>query len=221
MTVKVLGFVPLDRVDPPIPGAVPRWARVLLQRANRLTPGGLSAEDLLAIWERSEGRCAISDLPFSFEVIGTGKAKRPFAPSLDRIDRLGGYEPRNVRLVCAIANFAMNAWGPEPLIALAKAIAWKVAEEEKNIERAARAWYKEQDARIAALEQELQGLQGGARQLAKRRLAGLKRARTLGPAGLKAAALKAAAVRQGLVPPEAAAEPPARRPRLGQTSLFE
>ncbi len=220
MTVKVLGFVPLDTVEPPIPGALPRWARVLLQRANRLTPGGLDAEDLLAIWERSEGRCAISDLPFSFEVIGTGKAKRPFAPSLDRIDRLGGYEPGNVRLVSTIANFAMNAWGPEPLIALAKAIAWKVAEEE-NTDHAARAWYRAQDARIAALEQELQKLHGSARVLAKRRLAGLKRARTLGPAGLKAAALKAAAVRQGLVPPEAAAEPPARRPRLGQTSLFE
>jgi hypothetical protein len=26
-----------------------------------------------------------------------------------------GYEPDNVRLVCALANFAMNAWGLEPL----------------------------------------------------------------------------------------------------------
>jgi hypothetical protein len=39
-----------------------------------------------------------------------GKAKRPYAPNLDRIDPRHGYEPDNVRVVCAIVNFAMNAW---------------------------------------------------------------------------------------------------------------
>ena len=65
----------------------------------------------MTVWERCEGRCAVSGLEFSEVQVGGGRARRPYAPSLDRIDTRRGYEPDNVRLVCAVANFAMNAWG--------------------------------------------------------------------------------------------------------------
>lgn len=89
---------------------MPLWARTLISRANRRTPvPGFTEDDMMTVWERCEGRCAVSGLEFSEVIVGTGRARRPYAPSLDRIDRTRGYEPDNVRLVCAVANFAMNA----------------------------------------------------------------------------------------------------------------
>jgi hypothetical protein len=79
-------------------------------------------DDLSAAWATCGGCCAISGLPFSLEVVGDGQARRPFAPSLDRIDRHKPYTRQNVRLVVSIANFAMNAWGEVPLLHLATAV---------------------------------------------------------------------------------------------------
>ena len=78
--------------------------------------------DLTAAWAACGGCCSVSGLPFSFLVVGDGQAKPPFAPSLDRIDRHQPYQRNNVRLVVSIANFAMNAWGMDPLLQLATAV---------------------------------------------------------------------------------------------------
>lgn len=178
-------------IPPPALGRMPGWARVLISRANYHTPvPGFSEQDMMAVWERCEGRCAVSGLPFRADVIGNGRAKRPFAPSLDRIDPARGYQPDNVRLVCVIANFAMNAWGQEPLRELAAAIVAK--EQAERRDSADRDWYARQDARIGEAEHRLATLTGVERARQKARIAALKRARTLGPAGLKAAAEKAA-----------------------------
>jgi hypothetical protein len=88
-----------------------------------------------------------------------------------------------------VANFAMNAWGLDPVVHLARAMALKYAEEAEN--PADRAWLARQDARIAEAEREAAQLVGEARKQARRHIAALKRARTLGPAELRAAAEKA------------------------------
>jgi hypothetical protein len=79
-------------------------------------------EDLTAAWNDCDGCCSVSGLPFDLTVVGTGQARHPFAPSLDRIDREQPYRRDNVRLVLAIANFAMNAWGLGPLIDLSDGV---------------------------------------------------------------------------------------------------
>jgi hypothetical protein len=76
---------------------------------------------LVALWHRCGGRCAITGLPFSEKKVGGGQAKRAFAPSLDRIDPEGPYARENCRLVMVAVNFAMNAWGLEVYLGLAKA----------------------------------------------------------------------------------------------------
>jgi hypothetical protein len=78
--------------------------------------------DLAAAWNACSGRCAVSGMAFGLQIVGDGEAKRPFAPSLDRIDRHKSYRRKNVRLVVSIANFAMNAWGDIPLLQLTSAI---------------------------------------------------------------------------------------------------
>src|SRR5271156_4618357 len=107
-------------IDPPGAERPPKWAQVLVNAANarnraRESQEVYSMDDLSAAWEANRGCCAISGLPFGLQVVGDGQAKRPFAPSLDRIARKKPYRRDNVRLVVSIANFAMNAWGDEPL----------------------------------------------------------------------------------------------------------
>ena len=114
-------------IEPPDTQRPPEWARTLVHAANgrnrmREAVDVFSMADLVATWNACGGVCAVSGLPFSFRVVGDGQAKRPFAPSLDRIDRHKPYRRDNVRLVVSVANFAMNAWGDEPLLQLATAV---------------------------------------------------------------------------------------------------
>ena len=140
---------------------MPLWARRLIGRANAVTPlPGFTEEDLMTAWECCEGRCAVSGLEFSEVQVGGGKARRPYAPSLDRIDPRRGYEPDNVRLVCAVANFAMNAWGLEPVLDMARAMAKKHAEEIGD--PGDRLWLARQDAKIAEAERQAAHLTGEA-----------------------------------------------------------
>src|SRR5215472_15978257 len=114
-------------IDPPDRDPPPKWARVLVNAANtrnraRESQEVFSMNDLVAAWEACGGRCAVSGLPFGLQVVGDGQARHPFAPRLVRIDRRKPYQRSNVRLVVSIANFAMNAWGDEPLFQLASAV---------------------------------------------------------------------------------------------------
>lgn len=91
----------------------------------------MSMEDFLDIAERQNGFCAVTDMEFDFRPTYDGK-KRPFYPSIDRIDSGKGYSKKNVRIVVAIANFAMNEWGSGPLFEMVDAI---IAARERKIEQ--------------------------------------------------------------------------------------
>ena len=67
----------------------------------------------LELYRTQGGCCALSGLPFNLRVVGGGKAQRPYAPSLDRVDAASGYTRDNVRLVCQAVNFALNAYGED------------------------------------------------------------------------------------------------------------
>jgi len=63
----------------------------------------------------------LTHLAFRETSVGEGKARRPFAPSLDRIDPGEPCSRRNCRLVLQAVNFALNAWGDDVLLAIAEA----------------------------------------------------------------------------------------------------
>lgn len=72
----------------------------------------LARDDVIAMLIKAKWRCAITGLDFNVDVIG---GKRPYLPSIDRIDNSVGYLPSNCRIVCSGINIAMNVWGLEVL----------------------------------------------------------------------------------------------------------
>jgi hypothetical protein len=60
----------------------------------------------------ADGKCAITGIPFSGAEDAPGR-RRPWVPTLDRIDPSKGYVAGNVRLICCAANIALNDWGDD------------------------------------------------------------------------------------------------------------
>ena len=83
------------------------YQRALCQGLNSYEIGPLHE-----IIERSKGRCELTGIKFSSRVIGMPQ-KRPFIPSVDRIEPREPYTFRNCRLVCWIVNMARNERGDE------------------------------------------------------------------------------------------------------------
>lgn len=74
---------------------------------------------MVELSKRSRGKCQMTGIPFTVSDNLNPHERQPWTPSLDRIDRTKGYVPGNCRLICSIANIAMNTWGEEPLMVLA------------------------------------------------------------------------------------------------------
>jgi hypothetical protein len=111
---------PIQRGQP-----LPRWARVLVSDATRRNAKRWKAnpfypEDLIALWQECSGRCMLTGLEFRETSVGSGKARRPYAPSLDRMNSEKPYTRGNCRLVLQAVNFALNAWGDDVFLAMAE-----------------------------------------------------------------------------------------------------
>jgi uncharacterized protein with gpF-like domain len=69
-------------------------------------------EFIQELYEKQSGKCVLTGIDFE---IGEGSFRksyrRPFAPSIDRIDCKQGYTKNNIRIVCVIVNIALNDFG--------------------------------------------------------------------------------------------------------------
>lgn len=88
-------------------------------RTGRLKQVSLTADYVLSLAESNGWQCAVTGLPFTLEVVN---GRRPYAPSIDRIDNALDYIPGNVRVVCTAANLAMNVWGEQVLLRMMRGI---------------------------------------------------------------------------------------------------
>lgn len=70
----------------------------------------LTPEQFWRIANRSGLRCELTGIPFSLSW-ADGTKRRPFVPSLDRIDSAKPYTEANCRLVLCAVNYALNEWG--------------------------------------------------------------------------------------------------------------
>lgn len=82
----------------------------------------LTPDHFRALLARADGACMLTGIPFDLDLKVGASDKRPYAPSLDRIDARRGYEPGNVRLVCVAVNLAMNRWGLPVLERIGRAL---------------------------------------------------------------------------------------------------
>jgi hypothetical protein len=111
--------LPLDRPRSGRPAEpLPRWAHDMIvkatwKNAKRWQAGPFSEGNLRDVWSDCGGSCRLTGKPFRETQVGAGKAKRPYAPSLDRIDPMKPYTRENCRLVLQAVNFALNSWGDE------------------------------------------------------------------------------------------------------------
>jgi hypothetical protein len=137
---------------------------------------------------KAEGRCDVTGHQFNQLRFPDALVKHPFAPSIDRRSSSGGYTKDNVRLVCVAVNFGMGQWGEEVFLRLAQAAVER--EKQRKIEPD-NAWTARYAERIAAAEALLAGLPENERPKQRRHIASHRRALTLGPHGLKAAADRA------------------------------
>ena len=62
----------------------------------------ITVEDVIALWDKQGGLCAISGMPMAHEF------KNLRSASIDRIDSNNGYVPGNIQLVCQWVNYAKN-----------------------------------------------------------------------------------------------------------------
>lgn len=116
--------VPDYSVPEPTETYMPQWAIAHINKArikNAADCPPFTEDDLLYLWKDCGGRCSVTGLPFSFEKIGSGKAKKVYAPSLDRIQPGGCYSRENCRLVMVGVNFGINSWGLDTYLRLAEA----------------------------------------------------------------------------------------------------
>lgn len=112
----------------PKPPTIPPWAsRLLSETKKRARKRGikckLNSADMASMIEAAGGCCQVSGIPFDFSKGTTWR--RPFAPSIDRIDCGRGYVESNCRLVIYAANAAMNEWGLNVLLTLARGVVKK------------------------------------------------------------------------------------------------
>jgi hypothetical protein len=100
------------------------FKRARINAARREIPFLLAPHEFDAVVKRAKGRCEVTGIRFDLGVIA-GAYRRPFAPSLDRINAGGAYEFTNARLVCCAVNAALSDWGLAVFEKMATAYYWR------------------------------------------------------------------------------------------------
>lgn len=99
--------------------ASPRWTLNTNLRdalARRPTDNPANIDDLMVMWNRQDGKCALSGVQMTWaqgKVLGT-------SITLDRINHEGGYSADNLRLVCHAVNAFRGRMTDAEMIALAR-----------------------------------------------------------------------------------------------------
>lgn len=84
----------------------------------RCLPYDIDYTYLLELWNKQEGRCALTNIDME---TGSSIPRKPFTVSVDRIEPSRGYTKGNVRLVCLIVNVSLGDFGEEAFRQMAEA----------------------------------------------------------------------------------------------------
>jgi hypothetical protein len=100
-----------------------QYLKAYRRRENRAPRKGirwnLSLSNFWDIVITAEGRCQVTRQTFD-RYHKAANGRRPFLPSLDRVDSIGHYEPGNVELTTLLANLAISDFGREEFFKMIK-----------------------------------------------------------------------------------------------------
>jgi len=82
----------------------------------------IEADDVVALWAKQKGRCALTDMQLSCSRKGYG-IRDVEMPSIDRIDSSGNYTLDNIQIVSAAVNVMKQALPQDLFIALCDRVA--------------------------------------------------------------------------------------------------
>lgn len=111
----------------PKPATIESACRALSNniRARALKSGHgfyLPWQEIYRMGEEQKWLCAVTGIAFDLSYEQAANfTYNPFGMSADRIKCSMGYEPKNVRLVLTAVNFALNDWGDEIFLRIARA----------------------------------------------------------------------------------------------------
>jgi hypothetical protein len=97
------------------------WGRAKHSAYKRRIQFEIKPGDVYHLMKTVDFRCSLSGIPLAKRIASDGR-RDPWAASIDRIESRHGYTSENIRIVCLAANFAMNEWGQDTLIRLARGI---------------------------------------------------------------------------------------------------
>lgn len=79
----------------------------------------ITKEDLMELWNKQEGKCAISKLPMTYTM---DNGRNPYNISVDQINPSKGYTKDNIQLVCMCVNQLKSDFDMETVINICKNI---------------------------------------------------------------------------------------------------
>lgn len=88
-------------------------------RRNKNIAFTITLEDIVTLWNKQNGKCAISGIEMTYEL---QKGRTPTNVSIDKIDRTKGYVPENIQLVCMACNQMKSDMSEEELYSFCKNI---------------------------------------------------------------------------------------------------
>ncbi len=75
--------------------------------------------DIATLMVRQEWKCVRTGIGFDLTM---GNGRRPFGPSIDRINNACGYEPDNIQIVCNMYNSAKAEFNDDDVLLFASAL---------------------------------------------------------------------------------------------------
>jgi hypothetical protein len=97
-------------------------SRTKIRSKLRKLPMELRMDDIRRKLEHQRRRCAVTGLEFRYlQNEASEFSTNPYGLSLDRIDNAKGYTKTNTRLVLVAVNTALNEWGVENFLVIARA----------------------------------------------------------------------------------------------------
>lgn len=96
-----------------------RWLGAKDRASKKNIPFTLTKQDLMDLWDLQEGKCAISQIPMTFE-IDSGRIFTNM--SVDQKNPGQGYTKENVQLICQAVNQLKSDWDMDTVLYICKSI---------------------------------------------------------------------------------------------------